>query len=285
MMKKKLQLKILRKIIILNLLLVLSIVFSLIFIFSSFSSMSGLANAIDNSGSERMRTILLGSLGQSYVRSIDEESHQDAEKLKTLLLEEVSLYDQILNELVSTTEDKETLALINQWSMMWMPYKQALLSITSKNLTTYQRTSDLETIQVWNGIEIKNAVNKVVISYTRLSNAKLRAIQTFLFIIIGIVFLLGVITVILVRRSLLPMSSLIHVLRSLQAKNLTVRSAINRNDEVGQISKTLDEMISVFDTLIGNIRETSKSVDLTNEDLCSVCIRISNSSEGNGRDN
>ncbi len=272
MVKNTLKLKILRKIIFMNLFMVFAIVFSLASIFSLFSSMSGLANAIDDSGSERMRSILLGSLGTSYIQALENGSSSESDKLKKLITDEIEVYDKILTELQEEANDPETINLINIWSTRWLPFKQALERIIVRDKSISELKSDLSAIQVLNAIDLKNKVQPVVLSLTRISNGKLLSIQKLLILIIVIILFLGLVSIFLLRKSLIPMGSLINVMHLLQEKDLTVRSNINRNDEVGKISNTLNEMIAVFDKLIGDMRLTANSVELANGDLASSIV-------------
>jgi methyl-accepting chemotaxis protein len=275
MKKVKVKLLILKKIVVINILTVGAVISLLALIFGLFSSMSGLANAIDYSGSERMRTILLGSLGNSYIGSLEQNNQAEASELEQILREELSKYENILNGLINgdtelalkKTSDPQTLSLIDQWQEKWQPYKQSLISITDEKKTLTEKKEYLKIIQVKNAIELKNTVHQVVLSYGELSSNKLQLIQKTLFLIIAVVLILGSIVVFTVRKSLLPIGSLIEVMQLLQTKDLTTRSSISRKDEIGQISNALNDMTSVFDQLIGNIRNTSNSVESANEDL------------------
>ncbi len=260
---------------ILNIITIIVIVALLTIVFGLFSSMAGLGNAINLSGSERMRTILLGYLGSSYISSIENSETEKNNELKELLLGEIDTYDNILNGLINgntvldlvPTNDPDILVLINNWVYEWTPYKQAL----NKTLENYDLsiggTDVSQVFLVQNAISLKNTVHKVVVAYTDLSNSKLQIIRKILFFMIAIILVLGIIIVLVLRSSLLPIGLLIEVMHLIQSKNLTVRSGIKRKDEIGQISISLDEMMDIFDKFIGDIRNTSNNVEESNQDL------------------
>ena len=244
-------------------------------IFGLFFSMAGLGNAINTSGSERMRTILLGYLGTSYISSSLDNNTEKASELEKLLKAEIGKYDTILDGLVKgntslglvPTEGADILGLIDTWSKEWTPYKQALLTILNKGSKVDARNNALKIFEVQNAVSLKNTVNKVVVAYTELSNRKLQIIQQTLFLMLGVIIVLGLIIVIVLRSSLLPIGSLVSSMLAMQEKDLTIRSNIKKNNEIGRISSTLDEMMVVFDSLIGDIRNTSNSVEDSNQDL------------------
>ncbi len=272
---QKIRLRILRRIVALILVTITSIAVLLAIIFGLFSSMSGLANAIDYSGSERMRSILLGYLGSSYLSSLEEGAGEQSIYLENLLNEEMVKYDRIMNGLISgdeelgliSTKDQNIINLVSKWSEQWKPFKQSLLNILNKGSSTPVRNKALETIQVRNAIELKNTVNLAVVAYTDLSNGKVKEIQTVLFSMIGIVIILGALIIFIVRRSLFPISLVVTALRLLQNKDLTARCGVRSKDEIGDISLSLDDMAVSFDKLIGEMHNTSATVESANVDL------------------
>ncbi len=264
MIKEKIKLKILRNIILMNIVLVTTIVVLLVNIFVLFSSMSGLADVINSSGSERMRTILMGSIGNSYHKAVDNSSMAEANKLKSLLQEEIKTYDETLDNLTGYTKDKETIILLDKWKESWEPYKLTLNSLIENKKINFKN------IDVDSSVKLKNIVNDVVVSYANLSNNKLKLIQKLLFVMIAVIIILGIIIIFIVRKSLSPIGSLINDMKLLKDKDLTTRSNINTDNEIGRISATLNDMISTFDNLIGGIGKTSLSVEMANEDLIST---------------
>ena len=99
----KIKLVILRRIAGMTVLAIIIFFILLALIFSSFSSMRGLANAINYSGSERMRTILIGYLTSSYVHELEYGNVDTAQTLLDILKTEHSKYIKILNGLVNPT--------------------------------------------------------------------------------------------------------------------------------------------------------------------------------------
>ena len=276
----KIKLRILRRIIIINLIMTAGVTAILLFIFSLFSSMAGLANAIDYSGSERMRTILIGYLGSSYIESQEEGLVDESKELESLLNTELGKYDKILNGLLDgdddlqllATNDPEILDLISNWSNQWLDYKRALMKIMDKNNSIQEKKAAFEIIRVQNAINLKNAVHQVVIAFAASSNSKLAVIQLSLIVLIAYVMILGIISIIIVRSNLMPIGSVISMLQKLQTNDLTVRSIYNSKNEIGLISSAVSELAENFDHLIGKIRLTSSDIESANIDLANLIV-------------
>ncbi len=275
MNSSKIKLRILRRIIVLILFIVVSVALFLAIIFSLFSSISGLANAIDYSGSERMRSILLGYLGSSYVSSQDNSTLEQTADLEKLLNEEIGTYDRILDGLINgndelqlvVTDDPHILNLISQWSEQWKPFKSALLNILEKSSSASVGSDAMETIQVLKAIELKNTINIAVQAYTELSNHKVKQIQSMLFVLTGMVVIVGIIIIFVIYKSLFPISFVVAALQLLENKDLTSRCSVQSKDEIGDISSSLNDMAQIFDKLIGEMWNTSSTVESANEDL------------------
>ena len=269
------KLVILRRILGITVLSILVFFILLILIFRSFASMDGLANAINYSGSERMRTILLGYLGSSYVSALSEENTQIATDLHKQLLKEYSTYTKILEGLkrgdkelgLLETTNPETLQLIQEWETKWSIFSQGLKDIMDNKISLSKKMQCLDTIQVAKAIALKNTVHKVVLSYTEESNKALKQAQKLILAILGALVFMGVIMIIIIRMSLTPIKKLLLVMHALENRNLTVRSSLKGNTEISKLSHALDAMAVEFDTLLGEIKKTSRNVDNTNNDL------------------
>ncbi len=247
----------------------------LILIFRSFASMDGLANAINYSGSERMRTILLGYLGSSYVSALSEENTQIAAELHKQLSQEYTTYTKILEGLkrgdkelgLLETTNPETLQLIQGWETKWSIFSQGLKDIMDNKISLSKKMQCLDTIQVAKAIALKNTVHKVVLSYTEESNKALKQAKKLILAILGALVFMGVIMIIIIRASLTPIIKLLLVMHALENRDLTVRSSLKGNTEISKLSHALDAMAEEFDTLLGEIKKTSRNVDNTNNDL------------------
>ncbi len=272
------KLVILRRIVGMTVLAVLIFFILLSLILSSFSAMEGLANAIDYSGSERMRTILLGYLGSSYVRALADNDEKTASELHRLLQAEYNKYETILDGLINgdnelgllKTTDPEIVSLIQNWKTIWETYGKGVSNILDLKRTLDKKYQDLELIRVDNAILVKNSVHKVVTAYTAVSNTKLEKIKTMIFAILGALIFMGLLMILIIRSNLLPIRKLLYVMQALESRDLTVRSQISGKTEISRLSHALDSMSEEFDSLVGEIKRTSTDVDNSNSDLNSA---------------
>ncbi len=251
------------------------IVFLLVIIFALFSSMDGLANAIDKSGSERMRTILLGYYASSFIDAAGKNEKERQGVLKENIEREMETYEKFLMGLkngndelgLMPTKDDGILALINEWEKEWETYRTSIETIIQPGASLSRMESQRPLIEVTKAVELKNTAHEVVIAYTTQSNAMLNRIKLVLFILIGVVIVVALVISFFISKTLKPIKELLAVLHRLAKKDLTVRSHLKTKDEIGQIGKAVDEMSLSFDTFIGEIRNTSDAVDRSNEDL------------------
>ncbi len=135
-MKAKNQSRIFRRVLFLIVIACLTMGGIIGYVFVQFSSMNGLANAIDISGSERMRTILLGYYGTSYYQA-QKKGDSGVFRIKENIERELQTYERFLNGLaagdpelgLTATKYETTLALIEEWRAAWQPYKVALTGL------------------------------------------------------------------------------------------------------------------------------------------------------------
>ncbi len=274
----RIKLVILRRIIGMTVLAVVVFFILLMLIFRSFASMDGLANAINYSGSERMRTILLGYLGSSYVQSLSEHDTQKAAALKQQLQKEQSTYTRILKGLIHgdtglglvATTNSSILSLIGNWEKKWKTFNSSLATIMDSGTSLPEKVKALDIIQVTEAVALKNVVHKVVLAYTHDSNRLLTEAKNFIFAIVAVLVLMGLIMIVVIRGNLIPIKKLLTVMKALENRDLTVRSGIKGKTEISELSHALDAMAGEFDNLLAEIKKTSQNVDDSNNDLSSA---------------
>ncbi len=272
------KLVILRRIIGMTVLAVIVFFIFLTFIFRSFSSMDGLANAINYSGSERMRTILLGYLGSSYVHALSDNNLQKAADLQKQLTKEYGIYTKILEGLINgdkelglvKTTDPGILSLIEKWKTKWAAFDGSLHTIMDQGVSLDAKKEVLHTIEVTEAVSLKNVVHKVVVAYTHESNKLLNKAKELIFAIVGALIIMGMVMIIAIRKNLLPIKKLLIVMQALENRDLTIRSEIKGKTEISKLSHALDSMAQEFDMLLAEIKKTSRNVDDTNNDLSSA---------------
>ncbi len=278
---KKVKSVILKRILLLTSFMTAFIAVDLVVIFIMFSNMDGLANAIDLSGAERMRTMLLGSYGTTYFQIMTDNVADKEEQVKPVrsgIEKEIVTYEKIMDGLVNgnmelglpKTTDRKILALVEEWKKDWYPFKEALITIQKPGISAWDMAQELQKIKVFKAIELKDKVNAVVNAYTALSNARLSLIKTLLIIIIGAVLCIAAVIILFMRRDLLPIRKLVSVLEALSRRDLTVRSNLRAKNEIGSLGETLDDMSATLDEFIGKIKAASKDVESSNHSLVSA---------------
>ena len=244
------------------------------YVFVQFSSMNGMANAIDISGSERMRTILLGYYGASYYQA-QKEGDSAVSRIKENMERELQTYERFLNGLaagdpelgLAVTKDETTLALIEEWRAAWQPYRAALTGMLDPVSSPERMQEIFKQIEVNKAVALKNLVHKVVLSYTENSNRKLATIKGLLLVAILAVFLIGLIMTILIRHNLRPIVHITRALKAIDKKDLTVRSNLKSKNEIGELGRSLDAILNSLDNFIGEIIRISHNVEGSNQDL------------------
>lgn len=273
-MKAKNQSRIFRRVMLLIVIACLTMGGVIGYVFVQFFSMDGMANAIDISGSERMRTILLGYYGASYYQA-QKEGDNAVFRIKENMERELQTYERFLNGLVAgdpelgltAAKDETTLALIKEWRAAWQPYRAALTGLLDPVSSPERMQGFLEQIEVSKAVALKNLVHKVVLSYAENSNKKLAAIKSLLLAAVLAVFLIGLIMTILIRYYLRPIVHITRALKALNEKDLTVRSNLKSKDEIGELGRNLDTILISFDDFIGQIIRVSHNVEGSNHDL------------------
>ncbi len=253
------------------------IVLILAVVFFLFSRIDGFANAIDVSGSQRMRTILLGYYCASYVNAIQEGDRGKAEELKGRIQKEIETYERFKNGLINgdkelglgKTKSDEILDLIASWEEEWRSFKAAISSIISPGTSLNQMKRYLGEVEVGRAVQLKDTIHRVVVAYTELSNLRANNIKMLLFVIICIVILATLIISVSIRANLKPVRNLVEVVHSIEEKDLTMRSKVASRDEIGQIGEALDKMLDTLDEFIRSMKEASRNVEHANEDLIS----------------
>lgn len=244
------------------------------YVFVQFSSMDGMTNAIDISGGERMRTILLGYYGTSYYQA-QKDGDSAVFRLKENMEHELQTYERFLNGLatgdpelgLAATKDQDTLALIEEWRAAWQPYRAALTGLLDPVSSPERLQGFLDQIKVNKTVALRNLVHKVVLSYTESSNKKLASIKGLLLAAVLAVFLIGLVMTILIRYNLRPITRITRALESLNEKDLTVRSRLKSKDEIGELGRNLDAILNSLDDFIGEIIRVSHNVEGSNQDL------------------
>ncbi|NOY08863.1 MAG: HAMP domain-containing protein [Spirochaetes bacterium] len=277
-MSKRIKSGIMRRIITTVILATAVITITVGLVFSFISSMNGLGNAIDISGSERMRTVLLGFWTTSYYNAAIKGDKKRAEICREMAFKELKTYEEFINGLINGNKELGLSAapsgkirnLIADWKDDWIKYKGDMLVILDPAAGREKLDEYIVKITPERAVRIKNLVHEVVKAYTELSNYKLFQLKLAILSIIAVLIIASFITVFVIRNNLLPIRKLIAAIERIAQKDLTARAGISIRNEIGDIGKEIDRMTANLDEFLGIIKRTAGEVENTNEDLSSA---------------
>nr|WP_240374869.1 methyl-accepting chemotaxis protein [Bacillus piscicola] len=96
------------------------------------------------------------------------------------------------------------------------------------------------------------------------------------------IIIAGFITIFLIKRTTAPLNAIIHFASRVAEGDLTVRNLkIQRQDEIGELSKDLNTMLNNLKTIIGEVSSNSSQVASTSEQLTASAEEVSVSAEQN----
>ncbi len=249
-------------------------------------------NAINISGSERMRSMLLGFATNMYINSL--EKGAEDRHLKKVIEEELNRYQTFLDGLkygneelgLSPTKDPDILASLDAVYKLWNPYKQAIEKIIG-NTTLKEKEILRKYITFDKALELKNTVHKSVQLYNKKSNYKIMMAKTIEIGFLGISVFVFVITIILLRKIVKPINIIAYKLQDIAEGegDLTKTIDVKSNDETGKLADNfnkfvrklrgvISDIIEISNRLLGssdNMRETTASFsEITQSQAASV---------------
>ncbi len=244
-------------------------------IFYLLSMMDGLGNAINISGSERMRTILIGFWANSYYSAVVSNDMERAKFCRDSALKELKIYEHFLNGLVNGDKKlgltpaptEHIVTLINNWKTSWDKYKGDVLTLFQEQLPRKELVKVAKRITPERAVSLKNLVHKVVNAYSDLSNVRLSELKMLVIAILFEALVIIFVVILVVRKSLLPIRHLLDAIEVIARRDLTVRVNIKANNEIGSIGRAIDEMTATLDGFIGKIQGIADDVRDTNNDL------------------
>lgn len=251
-------------------------ILSIIFAISTFNNMEDDGVALNLSGSQRMRTMLISNYSfQLY------ESHttiSDIHFAKETLKKEIVKYEQIMDALVygdtafaiSANEDAKIINEINSIEAEFDKYILSARRIVEGNGSK----EDMQFITK-TAMPLKDKMHGIVLLYQENYNAK---IKTFKLILAGL-SILGILTLIIgyrftdntIIKPILLVTSKLEEIASGDG-DLTSEISINSNDEIGHLAMNFNKFVST-------IRNMVVEIAASNEDFTEICGALENVTE------
>ncbi len=109
--------------------------------------------------------------------------------------------------------------------------------------------------------------------------ASIRQVKTRIFLLMTFGELLCILVIITLSVSISrPLSELVDLSKNIANGNLNVRSAINQKDEVGELSDSLNLMLTKLKEVIGKIKTEADTIYVTGDDLNNASLKLSKNS-------
>lgn len=270
----------------------LLVIFLLIFIpfivvvftaFGTFNKMSDDGTAINLSGSQRMRTMLISNYSiQLFKHDIN---ISDISSTKEILKSELSKYDKIMNALVngdpslhiSANKDSDLVNEITQLSSTIKKYTAAsnkILANTASHDDVYYIAS--------NAMQIKNDINNIVLMYQvnydkKIRNFKIVLVTLSIFGVFMLVFGYYYGQKIIVK----PIQKVNDKLKEIAHgdSDLTHVIEVNSDDEIGQLASNFNKFIKTIRDMVVEISVSSENVESVCSSLESITSEVATSSE------
>ena len=194
-----------------------------------FAKTSGYSNAIDKSGSERMRSILLGFEATNYASALKLGDKSLMNKYKKEIEANIDIYDEICLGLINGSQKHElaktieldTLELIDSWSKSWRIFKSGLNQLITINSYSSEVDFILLNLSVEKSLELKGKAHNVVLNYTKYANNSFLKIKRSLFLIIALIIESCVIVIFTILKSLKPIKAILNNLEGIASGDLT----------------------------------------------------------------
>jgi methyl-accepting chemotaxis protein len=258
---------------------------SVFFTVYTFRVLKGVSRSIDISGSERMRSILLGSLLHEYVDEMDKNkgiANERALKLKNLITQELGTYEEYLTGLsegnqalgLVEVEDEYVLDQLEILKKEFRDWDNYLNKALRQEATTMDRSRAAEMLTIENAIHLKQTAHKVVELFeSRFSEnvTMLKDIQKALLISSVVIFIFSVWVLFLI---ISPIKEVVNVTRQMAEGNLTGIVKIRLKDEIGVLGETINLTISEWKKILRQLMESSEKLLVSSSNISLAASEI-----------
>lgn len=253
--------------------------------FIAFNNLNGDAPAINLSGSERMRSYKLAYLTNIYMEETDNNKKTE---LKSEITTEIATFEKILTGLqkgnaelnLNASNNGETLKKLEDISKNWVAFKEAYNTIITSEDTV--KNTEASNYIKSNAATMVKSINDVVSTLDKDSSNKIVTSKkiSIMFLILSLIIILF--SFYIISKSVLkPLDMLIQIMKNIAdgEGDLTKRININRNDEIGELSRWFDIFIANINDIVRSVGDTSKNVKLTSEQISNTSYETSKATE------
>ncbi len=258
---------------------------SVFYTVNTFRALQGVSRAVDVSGSERMRSILLGSLLTEYVSEVSKNQgalNERALKLKHQISEELSIYEEYLINLIKGNEAMGLVhvnddALIDQLEILkreFFEWKKSLKRAIRPEATETDRQRAARQLSVENAIHLKQTAHKVVQLFEsrfRGNVRELKNIQKIILVLSATALFFSIWLIYLIVR---PINDVIAVTNKMAEGNLTNNITITRQDEIGILGETINRTVFEWRKILSQLKESSGKLSDSSSNISSTASEI-----------
>ena len=278
-MKKSLQLK-------LSILLILVLVPFLITMGESFRVFNSLADdgiAINLSGSQRMRTMLIANYSQQLISAREDNNRETEKTITEVLSKEIKKYDSIMKALIygdknfniSKNKNKDIVKSLQLINPIISSYTIAAIELVD-NINVEKNKNYI----INNAMEVKNNIHAIVGEYQIYYNKK---IENFKYVLDTLLIFGMVVLIIGIRFShkkiTTPIKEIINSMKSItDDEDLTARILVRSEDEIGQLAGGFNNFVDSLQKILNEINTTSKLIASSVVILNNVTDNVSTSS-------
>lgn len=272
-----------QKLLLMFLLIFVPFVITIVVAFITFGNMEDDGVAINLSGSQRMRTMLISNYAVQVHEEVGQED--DLAYARDVLGKELPKYKQIMNALVlgdqgyqiGLNKDQE---IINSFKAIEGDYTRYIDS-AQRVLDNSADISDLQFL-LSNAMLLKNDINEIVSMYQSNYNQK---VSRFKGLLIGLSMFgaLMLLFGIFYGRKLIvqPIIKINDKLEEIASGNgdLTHKLEVASNDEIGMLSNNFNQFVSTIREMVVEISASSDSLEGISNTLEGITTEVSKSSE------
>ncbi len=247
--------------------LILFMVLALGVIAVQFYSLGGLAEDINLSGSQRMRTVLLSALAKSLhadVTGISDDPDAYRAQITEIAQIEIERYETILIGLEADPPNGQIAEAIAAWRTEWEAYRRNVEVLVSGSETTAQMDAARAATDILNAIDLRNQVNAIVGMYQAVSDRGFLTIEVLLGVIMVAVLILSAVVVVTIVRALRPIPQVQAALSSLAGNDLTCAVGTTGRYELARIVEDFNAATGSLRSAICDVRDTILEADRLN---------------------
>jgi len=252
--------------------------------FFTFSQMEDDGVAINLSGSQRMRTMLISNYSQQYGTASKMKDSEELEKVKDILNEEIARYEKIMNALVGGDSSLEIgpnkdASIVKALNAVMIKTDEYI--IEAKKVVDGGSGESIAFITD-NAMEIKNDINAIVGMYQETYNGKITNFKGTLYglLVFGLI-MLGYGYFNAGRTIVRPIKKVTRKLTEIASGDgdLTQHIDVKTNDEIGNLANNFNKFIDSIRDIITEISVSSDTLTEVSSALNVITSEVNNASE------